>query len=274
MVDESASRVEKGAASSPSQRYHVSFFRPATPHARANMKMIISMVLVWAVGVFGFQVALMLLNKRVPEPTLAEFERTWPDVVDGVGVAPEAKRTFARSMLMVLGKNIAVGDADKAVLKEALSWATYDLLSAEDGDALNERVEALAKLQSAAERVGAAPVAAAEVAGHQEQIRTLAAGGLGLEDSGFDSLMADLLPFSLVAADAAKVSERSRQELPGIMQKYLVHNRNVLTDTKFIGFPFHYWYTAQFLLIMFVGLCCVYAYMTDRLHRRYGLVEE
>ncbi|MFC1670672.1 DUF4212 domain-containing protein, partial [Spirochaetota bacterium] len=55
---------------------------------------------------------------------------------------------------------------------------------------------------------------------------------------------------------------------------YLIHNRNVLTDIKFLGFPFHYFYTSQLLLIMFVLICLVYCIATDRIHRKYGFIEE
>ena len=55
------------------------------------------------------------------------------------------------------------------------------------------------------------------------------------------------------------------------MGLYLIHNRSVLTDTKFLGFPFHYFYTAVFLLILFVGLCWLYCIRTDMFHKKYGI---
>ncbi|MCK5295960.1 MAG: DUF4212 domain-containing protein, partial [Alphaproteobacteria bacterium] len=59
-----------------------------------------------------------------------------------------------------------------------------------------------------------------------------------------------------------------------IMKLYLVHNQNVFTDAKIFGFPFHYWYTAQFLLILFVGICYFYAKKIDKLHEEYDFVEK
>jgi putative solute:sodium symporter small subunit len=57
------------------------------------------------------------------------------------------------------------------------------------------------------------------------------------------------------------------------MEKHLTHNRSVLTDTKFLGFPFHYFYTAVFLLVLFVGLCLVYCRLMDDLSAKYGMEE-
>ena len=52
-----------------------------------------------------------------------------------------------------------------------------------------------------------------------------------------------------------------------IMDRYLIHNRSVLTDTIFLGFPLHYFYTAVFLLVLFVGLCLGYCLMMERLEK-------
>ena len=63
----------------------------------------------------------------------------------------------------------------------------------------------------------------------------------------------------------------SRNAFVDAMRLYLVHNRSVLTDTRFLGFPFHYFYTAVFLLILFVGLCWVYCVRIDYFNRKYGI---
>jgi putative solute:sodium symporter small subunit len=227
------------------------------------------MVIVWAIAVFGFQIAMMLLNERVPETTLAQFNNAWPAVAQNAegGADPADARQLARSVLMVLGKNIAVKDADKAVLGETLSRVVHGLLSVEQREALRGHVEGLVVPK------GATPDTVA-IAARQAQIRELAAGVIGLENTGFDKLMADLLPSYLVVVDSDRLSVATRQTLPTIMDNYLIHNQNVFTEMRMLGFPFHYWYSAQFLLIMFVVLCWVYAKMTDRMHQRHGFVEE
>ncbi|MCP4590067.1 MAG: DUF4212 domain-containing protein [bacterium] len=259
MVDESEVRGDQESV--PGKQYHVSFFKPGSPHSAANMKMIIAMVLIWAVGVFGFQVALLLLNEPVPEETLGRFEAVWPAVAEGA-----AKQEFAETLLMVLGKNVALKDPDKVVLKEGLSWAVEGLVAADERSTLDGHLRDLCDAELA--------LSGDDAAAKKTRIREIGAAAIGLEDSGFDSLMADLLPSSLLPSAQTEFGEASRTALPEIMKKYLTHNRCFLTDFRFFGFPFHYWYTAQFLLIMFVVLCCVYALVTDRLHKRYGFVEE
>ena len=57
--------------------YHISFFKPTTPQAKANRNLTLLLVLIWAVAVFGFHIVLRLIEKPVPEPILAEFEQVW-----------------------------------------------------------------------------------------------------------------------------------------------------------------------------------------------------
>jgi len=73
-----------------------------------------------------------------------------------------------------------------------------------------------------------------------------------------------ILPIELSTQYPEELSEEAVEELPGIMEKYLVHNQSFLTDARFLGFPFHYFYTAVFLLILFVGLCWLYCVRADR----------
>jgi putative solute:sodium symporter small subunit len=38
-----------------------------------------------------------------------------------------------------------------------------------------------------------------------------------------------------------------------------------LTDATFLGFPFHYWFTGQFLIFWFILLCLIFNLAVDRL---------
>ena len=38
-----------------------------------------------------------------------------------------------------------------------------------------------------------------------------------------------------------------------------------LTDSRFLGFPFHYWYTGQFTILGFLLLCLLFNRLYDRL---------
>ena len=57
------------------------------------------------------------------------------------------------------------------------------------------------------------------------------------------------------------------------MDLYLIHNSSPL-NFKFIGFPFHYWYTAQFLLILFVLLCLIYAVIIEKVNKKHEFPED
>lgn len=230
------------------QDFKVNFFKPLSDHARANMKIIISLVIIWAVCVFGFQILLIILNNPTPEKSYTQFEKLWPGVVDNDQVSVDSKQQFARTILSVLGKNIAVKDDHKAVLKKVLSWSVYSMLSDS--------------------------VKAVFTSDPNDEALIIAQEKIGLESAGFDKIMVDLLPSSLIQVDSEHLCDNCKAELPKIMKLYLVHNQSALTNFKFIGFPFHYWYTAQFLLILFVILCLIYAVMIDRINKKHNFVEE
>ena len=221
----------------------VNFFRPVTEHARANMKLILTLAIIWAVAVFGFQVLLILVNKPVPEPRFTIFQTVWPEIQ-----SPQAKQQLAQVTLAVLGKNVALQPEHKDLLQNTVSKLTLQLLPAEEQSLFQQApLEYLAN----------------------NDLHDV----LGLESEGFDKLLYDLLPTSLVPVQDGALGQSIREQLPDVMQLYLVHNRSFLTDTTFIGFPFHYWYTAQFLLIMFVVLCVIYAVYIDKLHKKHNVQE-
>lgn len=213
--------------------YNVNFFTPKTEAARANMRMVVTMLIIWAVAVFGFQFLLIAMNKPTPEPVLADFTRTWTATTAG-NATPADQQTLARTLLMVLGKNVALKPDHRTVLKNALA-STLLALGVTGNDA------------------------------------TAAASAIGLGNTGYDPLLAAILKSSFVENPTAVLADADKTALPTIMNLYLIHNRSVLTDTRFLGFPFHYWYTAQFLLILFVGLCFAFCRYTDSANVRFNL---
>ena len=229
-------------------KYNVNFFKPLTQHAKAKTRLILTLAIIWAVGVFGFQILLMVFNEPTPEANFTKFEEVWPVVVESNLVAPNVKQDFAKVTLAVLGKNIAVNDNHKAYLKEALSWTVYSMQ--------DDSMKAVFENEPGEESI------------------QLAAATIGLSSEGFDKLMLDLLPTSLIKVSGPELSADCKSAIPEIMNLYLIHNQSGLTDFKFLGFPFHYWYTAQFLLIMFVLLCLTYAKVIDRMNKKYDFVEE
>ena len=227
------------------EKYKVNFFKPLTDHARANKKIIIILATIWAVGVFGFQILLMMLNQPTPEKNYTRFEAIWHAVVENADTNIETKQEFSKILLSVLGKNIAVKDDHKAVLKKTLSLTVYSMLSDSVKPGFAEEPDV-----------------------------SLAKETIGLTTTVFDKIMGDLLPSSLIKVETNTLCDGCKNSLPKIMKLYLVHNQNALTDFQFMGFPFHYWYTAQFLLIMFVVLCLIYAKTVDRMNKKYDFIEE
>ena len=98
--------------------YRVNLFAPKTGHAKANSKIIITMVLVWAVAVFGFQFLLKALEKPTKEKSLIAFEQVWENAAAGTATSLE-KQTIAKSILAVLGKSVK--NEDRAILVKVLT---------------------------------------------------------------------------------------------------------------------------------------------------------
>jgi putative solute:sodium symporter small subunit len=186
---------------------------------------------------------LIIFNEPTPEDAFLRFESVWEQVKEGTA-STEDRQTFARVCLSVLGKNIAVSESHKLTLKDALTNTVVSLVPQDQQSVVT--------------------------GGNPQQASTLAVEAIGLEPTGLDQVRIGLLPYSLVSNPSGQLSE----EIPKIMALYLIHNSSFLTELRFLGFPFHYWYTAQFLLILFVGLCLVYAYQTDRSNQKYNFPDE
>lgn len=251
-------------------QYNFSIFKPRNLHGRKNRNVILTMLLIWAVAVFGFQFLLRGLEKPVPEKTLGLFESTWPKVISGEANLQE-KQEFLLSLLLVNGKNM-VKPEDKEVLANAISRISFMAIPDSLEPALFKGISELSALKS---RLGSAKDQSyLEI---MDSIRSGEKQLLGMLDpySGFDnsSLESRILISSLRESYPSSFSDPAFASLPGIMQLYLTHNQSVLTDTKFIGFPFHYFYTAIFLLVLFVGLCIVYNILIERRLSKEGVVE-
>lgn len=230
------------------EEYNVNFFKPLSDHAKANKSLISILAIIWFVAVFGFQALLIIFNEPTPEKAYTSFNTIWPSVVENQEALVEDKQLLSRSVLSVLGKNIAVKDDHKSVLKEVLTWSVMTSLP----DSLQNLF----------------------MDEPNDETFKNAASIIGLQKEGFDKIMVDLLPFSIVKANSNILSEDVIKALPDIMKLYLVHNQSFLTDFNFLGFPFHYWYTVQFLLILFVVLCLIYAVAIEKTNKKFNFVEE
>ena len=246
-----SSETESNHECDPAQdtQKEINFFKPQSEYAKDNKRLITVLILIWAVAIFGFQVLLLIMQKPTPEPNHQAFGDVWT-AIKADNASPAQHKKFARVVLSVLGKNIAVKPPHKDMLRQTLSASVFHLVP---GPIQAEFQTQLAQADKA-------------------EATATAIAAIGLEDKGFDKLMRGLLPTSLVKVDGVALSANIQEEIPGIMDLYLIHNRSVLTDFRFFGFPFHYWFTAQFLLILFVGMCFAYAKMINRVMIKHGRI--
>ncbi|MFH0841441.1 MAG: hypothetical protein V1903_02350 [Bacteroidota bacterium] len=251
-------------------QYNFSIFSPRNLHGRKNRNVIFSMLLIWAVAVFGFQFLLRGIQEPKAEKSLILFESVWPSALKGDMAADDVK-TLLGSLVHVKGKNI-VKPADQELLNNAISSMMYGIIS---DSVKTEIIGVLAdtrKLKSelATTRDQEYLDIKSEITGKSQNLISLLESYTGFIPS---SLEATILINSLKEEYPLTLADESLTRLPAVMKLYLTHNQSKLTDTKFLGFPFHYFYTAVFLLILFVALCIIYNVLIEWRLRKEGIVE-
>lgn len=230
---------------SESQVYDFNFFKPSSAYARSNTRLTGTILLIWVFAVFGFQFLLKAIEKPVPEEQLTRFEQVWPNVMDKTAT-PEQLQGLANTYLNLIGRQISL--RSNKDFKLCFTSTVYDLLPE------YERPDFLALTQK-----------------ELPELKTMTSGiaaKLGLEEK---DILTQVLPYALVPYDGSPVDAQVLETVPKTMHKYLVHNRSVLTDTKVLGFPFHYFYTAILLLVLFVVLCLVYCKLVDKIVEKHGM---
>lgn len=245
----------------PENGYHISFFKPTTEQARFNRNLVIWLASIWFVAIFGFQIALRVLEKPTPEPSYLSFEKSWESIKSGNATDTDLK-AFGTSLLSVLGK-VAIEENERMLLATSMSWSFFELVPAEQQRSMLDEVAKLDEIKAGIEDI--------RNAAYVEAKRKLVISAAPVFDLVITDPRIMMLPIELTANNITSLSDEAKSSLPGIMQKYLVHNQSFLTDTKFLGFPFHYFYTAVFLLILFVGLCWLYCVRSDRRNMILGI---
>lgn len=238
----------------PENGYHISFFKPTTEQARFNRNLVIWLASIWFVAIFGFQIALRVLEKPTPEPSFTSFENSWQNIKSEQASETDL-RAFGTSLLSVLGK-VAIEENERALLAKSMSWSFFQLVPQSRRESMLEEVARLDEIKAGIDDIRNPAYVEAK-----RKLVEIAAPVFELQISDPRIMM---LPIELTAKDITSLSDEAKSSLPDIMQKYLVHNQSFLTDAKFLGFPFHYFYTAVFLLILFVGLCLLYCIRSDR----------
>ncbi len=229
-------------------QYDFNFFKPSSAYAKSNTLLISSIIIIWVLAVFGFHFLLKAIEKPVPEKQLTRFEQVWPSVIDKTAT-PKELQNLAGVYLNLIGRHISLRDDEN--FKLCFTSTVYDLLPE------NERPDFLALTQKELPEL--------------KSMTSRVAASIGLEKDG---ILTQVLPYALVPYDGKLIDSKVLETVPGTMQKYLVHYRSVLTDTQFLGFPFHYFYTAIFLLVLFVLLCLVYCKLFDRIVEKHGMEDE
>jgi putative solute:sodium symporter small subunit len=243
--------------------YRISFFKPTTDRARLNRDLTLKLFIAWAIAIFGFQVLLKIIEKPVPEEGLISFSAAWEKI--GAESAEIADfQNAARPIVQVLGKSSLKAE-EYEVLKDILGWIVAKVIPEGELSTFQEEVIHLNLLKNQI-----TSLKDEEYLKAKEIVGMKAGSLLGLEEG---SLLSMLLPLGL-DNDLTNVSPENIIKVPDIMNSYMTHNRSVLTDTIFLGFPFHYFYTAVFLLVFFIGLCWFYCYRTDRVHARLNFTEQ
>lgn len=229
------------------------------------------MLIFWAIAVFGFQILLRVIEKPTPEKAYITYESVWEKVKTGNATSGE-KKDFVSSLTAVLGKSALKADK-REILANAVSWNTYGAIDSSAKAMLLKNVvdftnsrESLAKSSNDKGYMEAKAILDQSKMEIVNQVSAI----YGYAPS---SLEAIIIAFNLTRNELQQLSENDINSLPGIMKLYLVHNQSFLTDSKFLGFPFHYFYTAEFLLILFVLLCLLFSWRIERLQKRFNIVE-
>lgn len=241
--------------------YHISFFKPTTNSARRNRNMVVQLVLIWAVAIFGFQITLKIIEKPVPEPAYDQYKSGWTRIESGSADLADYQAT-GQAALSVLGK-VAIDPGHRLALDNAVSWLAYQI--ADDGQKLALK-QTVAEFEELADNI--TDIGDDAYVAKKNELIPLMASIFNLDKLDVRSKIA---PLELKTSLMESFPDEQRNIFSESMNLYLIHNRSVLTDTRFLGFPFHYFYTAIFLLILFVGLCWLYCVRTDLFNKKYGI---
>ncbi|WP_027183911.1 sodium/substrate symporter small subunit [Desulfovibrio inopinatus] len=222
--------------------YEVNLFKPLPGYPTVNSRIILSLVAIWAIAVFGFHILLRVIEKPVPEDVYIGYSSAWPDYTAG-NASPEQRQALAAAYLTVFGKYVEMR-ADPT-LRAAMTQLVWESLPEDQRNGLNAAIETMTTSRTGGEEI-------AQV--------------LGITNP----LLIRVIPFSMATfeTDAPTADLTS---IPAVMDKYLIHYRSVLTDTSFLGFPFHYFYTAVFLLVLFVLMCLFYCVVIEKVNEKYGI---
>lgn len=223
--------------------------------------MVVQLVLIWAVAIFGFQILLKILEKPTPEPAYTLFESSWGNFESGSFEISDLQN-IGQSALSVLGK-MDIAPGHRVVLDNAVSWLAYQIA---DDTRKNDLVAAVKEFEQIA-----ATITDISDEAYLEKKNSLIPVFSNLFNLSPLDVRGKIAPLEIKSSFMESFDADSRDVFVEVMGLYLIHNRSLLTDATFLGFPFHYFYTAVFLLILFVGLCWLYCIRTDMFNKKYDI---
>ena len=250
--------------------YNFNLFKPVSPYGRKNRNLIVTLLIIWFVAIFGFQFLLLLVQKPTPEKTLLTFESVWESIKTGRATVRE-KMDFVNSLVAVAGKS-SVKPENRVILDNALTWSVFSMVSDSEKVILSQQILELRTIREKLPKANDAEytLMQSELLRIKTNINTIANERTGIDPT---NNKAAILPYNL-NAENKELSAADMEALPQIMKLYLTHNQSFLTDSKVLGFPFHYFYTAEFLLILFVCMCLFYSIRVTQLQKKFLIKEE
>ncbi len=226
------------------ESYYVNFFKPSTPFLKENIKAIVIGLVIWGVAVYGFHIMLKLIEKPTPEASYLVYQDVYPKLTQGTATLEE-KRNLANIYLTLAAK--AVPLRKNVALKNTFTATLYDILPDNQKQSL---ISVAAQLDT-----------------NKKVNLDFVNEALGI---GNNATMKAVVPYTLASLDGG-VKGLVNTEIPAIMDRYLIHNQSVLTENQFLCFPFHYFYSAIFLLVLFVVICLVYCQVIDGIMKKYEM---
>lgn len=242
-----------------SENYDISFFKPKTKLATLNRNFTIVLVSIWAVAIFGFQILLKVVEKPTPEPIYNTFTSVWEDVNNGTASQQQSEE-FAQATLTVLCK-VFITPEERMTLDNAFESTVYSLMNEEDKDEFKNLIKTF-KDTSLTDK---------EYAKTKQLLSKKISKTINIDEN---SVLSKISPVEVGNTGLDSYTLENIKATPKIMEKYLIHNQSFLTDFIFLGFPFHYFYTSVFLLILFVGLCWIYCFRTDKIMEKLKITEK
>jgi putative solute:sodium symporter small subunit len=251
--------------------YNFSLFKPKSEYNRRVRNIIVSIIVIWAFAVFGFQILLLIFQKPTPEKAYVAYELVWEKIKAGNATAGENKE-FITAVTSVLGKSSLKKDK-RTILSNVLSRNFFNILDSVNREAFLRNIQ---DLKSGRENLGKATtdekylLAKESIEKSKIELLNQVKNNYGFAPN---SLEANIIASNLTDVSIQQSSGDELTAVPDIMKLYLIHNQSFLTDFKFLGFPFHYFYTAEFLLILFILLSLLYSIRIERLQKRFKIVE-